>query len=91
MRKDGIKPPTHSKDGMPKMSSRFGYAEIQNTLDALETGQPLSKDNQTVMDQIKAKHGLNGSGTAQISAVGFDQGGYYRDSNCGRFASQTKG
>ena len=91
MRADGIKPPTHAKDGMPKMSSRFGYAEIQNTLDALEAGEHLSKDSQAVVDQVKAKHGLNGSGTPQISAVGFDQGGYYRCANCGRFASQTKG
>lgn len=86
-----IKPPTHAKDGMPKMSSRFGYAEIQNTLDALKDGKTLSKDSQAVVDQVKAKHGLNSSGTPQISAVGFDQGGYYRCANCGRFASQSKG
>ena len=73
------------------MSSRFGYAEIQNTLDAIEGRQALSKDSQAVVDQVKAKHGLSGSGTPQISAVGFDQGGYYRCSNCGRFASQDKG
>ncbi|MBL6982142.1 MAG: MoxR family ATPase [Anaerolineales bacterium] len=92
MRSSGLKPPTHAKDGLPKMSSRFGYAEILNTLDALEKGKALSSDSQAVVDQVKAKHGLvQGGGPRQVSAVSFDKGGYYRCGNCGRFASQLKG
>ena len=91
MRAVKLKPPTHAKDGLPKMSSRFGYAEIHDALDALQRGKPLSKDSQAVVDQIKAKHGLGMNTIPKISAVGFDSGGYYRCSNCGRFASQDKG
>ena len=91
MRAAKLKPPTHAKDGMPKASSRFGYAAVQDTLDAIEGGKPLPKDAQAVVDQVKAKHGLGNSGTPQISAVGFDDGGYYRCGNCGRFASQSNG
>ena len=91
MRAAKLKPPTHAKDGLPKMSSRFGYAEIHDTLDALQQSKPLSKDSQAVVDQIRAKHGLGMNAIPQISAVGFDSGGYYRCSNCGRFASQSKG
>jgi hypothetical protein len=91
MRARKLKPPTHAKDGLPKMSSRFGYAEIHDTLNAIEQGKPLSKDSQAVVDQIKSKHGLGTNAISQISAIGFDQGGYYRCTNCGRFASQDKG
>jgi hypothetical protein len=90
MRTAKLKPPTHAKDGLPKMSSRFGYAEIHNALDAINQGKPLSKDSQAVVEQTKAKHGLGRNAIPQISAVGFDQGGYYRCGNCGRFASQDK-
>ena len=91
MRASKLKPPTHAKDGLPKMSSRFGYAEVGDTLNAIHQGNPLSKDSQAVVEQTKAKHGINPSGTRQISAVSFDKGGYYRCGNCGRFASQSKG
>jgi len=91
MRTSKLKPPTHAKDGLPKMSSRFGYAEIHDTLDAIKQGKALSKDTQAVVDQTNARHGITAGSTKQISAVGFDQGGYYRCSNCGRFASQDKG
>jgi hypothetical protein len=92
MKANGLKPPTHAKDGLPKMSSRFGYAEIQTALDAISKGGALSADSQAVVNQVKARHGLMpGGGPRQISAVAFDKGGYYRCGNCGRFASQTKG
>jgi hypothetical protein len=92
MKASQLKPPTHSKDGLPKMSSRFGYAEIQSTLDAISQGKSLSKDSQAVVDQVKVRHGLvQGGGPRQVSAISFDKGGYYRCGNCGRFASQVKG
>ncbi len=92
MKASGLKPPTHAKDGLPKVSSRFGYAEIQTVLDAISKGNALSADSQSVVEQVKARHGLMpGGGPRQISAVAFDKGGYYRCGNCGRFASQTKG
>ncbi len=97
MRKAGIKPPTHSKDGLPKMSSRFGYAAAYRTLAAVESGQTLPPDARAVLQMSR---GGQGSGKSQpkatlrggsISAVGFDTKGYYRCANCGRFASQTRG
>lgn len=35
------KAPTHSKDGLPKQDSQFGYSAVYQTLDAINRGQPL--------------------------------------------------
>lgn len=95
----GIKPPTHSADGLPKKAARFGYAKIERVLEAIESGKPLPE----VMNSIAAKtasgvyrnapflHRLTTASSGALSAVGFDAGGYYRCSNCGRFASQRYG
>ena len=71
MKASGLKPPTHAKDGLPKMSSRFGYAEIQTALDAISKGNALSADSQAVVEQVKARHGLMPGTPRQISAVAF--------------------
>ncbi len=102
MQAAGLKPPTHSKDGLPKMSSRFGYAAAYRTLAAIESGKTLPAEARQIVQAMRS----TGSGAAPqaralpraalssgggLSAVGFDAKGYYRCANCGRFASQTRG
>ena len=100
MRAVGIKPPTHSKDGLPKMSSRFGYAAVYRTLAAIESGQHLPPDARQIVQTLRSTGSSKTSkiqslskATASpgLSAVGFDAKGYYRCANCGRFASQVNG
>jgi hypothetical protein len=41
MRGLGIKPPTHSRNGLPRPDAQFGYAEVQRTLSAVRSGETL--------------------------------------------------
>jgi len=106
MRALGIKPPTHSADGLPRKGARWGYGQIERLLQAIEGGKPLpaaaasiaGKTRQGAYRQPPAadpKGYLNrmasNSSSGALSALGFDEGGYYRCANCGRFASQTNG
>ncbi|MEP0805689.1 MAG: MoxR family ATPase [Chloroflexota bacterium] len=106
MRALGIKPPTHSVDGLPRKGARWGYGQIERTLQAIENGKPLPTVAASIAEKTRQgaysrppaadpKGYLNRmavSGTSgALSAVGFDGSGYYRCANCGRFASQTKG
>lgn len=43
MRAVGLKPPTHSPSGMPKLASRAGYGQLERVLQAVEQGKPLPK------------------------------------------------
>jgi len=93
MRAIGLKPPTHSRNGLPKMASRFGYGQLERALQALEGGKPLPRQAENLRQQIRKAHkqpAVTVSPTV-ISALGFDAKGYYRCANCGRFASQTRG
>lgn len=99
MRADGLKPPTHSADGLPKPAARYGYGQIERVLQAVESGKPIPEIAATIAAKVAAgnyhhawlNQALSGQQTATLSALGFDAKGYYRCANCGRFASQTKG
>lgn len=106
MRALGIKPPTHSADGLPRKGARWGYGQIERLLEAIEGGKPLPSVAASIADKTRRgsyphppaadpKGYLNrtslAGGAFALSALGFDAGGYYRCANCGRFASQTKG
>lgn len=101
MRAAGIKPPTHSADGLPKDAARFGYGQIERLLQSIE-GKGRYPSTLDTARSLAAKvasgayrrYGLQQSMVGQagaLSAVGYDAKGYYRCANCGRFASQTKG
>lgn len=99
MRAAGLKPPTHSADGLPKAAARFGYGQIERVLQAMENGKAIPEAAVSIAAKVAAgkfrparlNQALTGSQTAAWSALGFDAKGYYRCANCGRFASQTKG
>lgn len=85
MRAVGLKPPTHSPSGMPKLASRAGYGQLERVLQAVEQGKPLPKAAEALLRQMQtARNAVGGT----IRAVGYDLHGYYRCANCGRFASQ---
>ncbi len=100
MQAQGLKPPTHSKTGLPKMASRYGYGQVERVLQAIEGGKPLPKSARelarhmrkqgaaTRPDRRRMSHTLEATTSGALSAVGFDEQGYYRCANCGRFASQ---
>ncbi|RME87981.1 MAG: hypothetical protein D6770_08045 [Anaerolineae bacterium] len=91
MKAMGITPPTHSKDGLPKVSARFGYGQIERLLRAVEKGAPLPETVRRMAMRTAAKRlGVRlqmDSQSGKLTAVGFDDKGYYRCGNCGRFAS----
>ncbi len=78
-----IKPPTHSPTGLPRKDAQFGYAAIHQTLEAIRSGQRLPGLARQVIEQR--------GHTRRISAVRDDANGYFRCTNCGRFASRTRG
>jgi len=82
MRQGGLKPPTHSANGLPRKDAQFGYAAVQQTLDAVRAGKPLPALARSILDQKKR--------TRQVSAVKEDAKGYFRCANCGRFASRVR-
>lgn len=89
MRVAGLKPPTHSPSGMPKLASRAGYGQMERVLQALEQGKPLPKMAEVVLKQMQQNAGIRG--WRVIGGTGLDIHGYYRCANCGRFASQNGG
>jgi len=98
MQKMGLKPPTHSADGLPKKAARFGYGQIERMLDAIEKGDALPESAQRIAAAAGNRGALHrlsntsaGGHGGALTALGFDTGGYYRCGNCGRFASQKNG
>ncbi len=81
MKTAGIKPPTHSADGLPKKEAQFGYAAVHQTLEAIKKGESLPGIARAVLQKQNQ--------TRSLSAIDYDQGGYLRCSNCGQFASPT--
>ena len=55
MQRLNIKPPTHSKTGLPKRDAQQGYAELWRTLQALEQGKPLPELAQTILNRHQSK------------------------------------
>jgi len=98
MRAMGIKPPTHSADGLPKTAARFGYGQIERLLRAVDNGGQIPRMAVSISRKVAAdacrrpilQQTMQGQQNA-LSAVGFDAKGYYRCANCGRFASQKYG
>jgi hypothetical protein len=81
MQQMGLKPPAHSKSGLPKRDAQYGYAAIERTLRAIEgrTALPsLAKQVRESLDQER-----------RISAISITRGNLGRCENCGRFASRT--
>jgi hypothetical protein len=58
MQRDGIKPPTHSKNGLPKQDAQVGYAFVQLTLENIEKGEKLPLIAQRVRDAMLAAQPL---------------------------------
>jgi hypothetical protein len=83
MKAMGLKPPTHSASGLPKRDAQFGYAAVQQTLEAIRGGRALPMLARQVLDKQQR--------TRTLSAVKQDTGGYMRCANCGQFASANKG
>ncbi len=78
----GIKPPTHSKTGLPKKEAQFGYAAVHQSIEAFENGTTLPGVARAVLQKQRQDR--------KLSAVDFDKGGRLRCSNCGQFASPAK-
>jgi len=94
----GLKPPTHSADGLPRKAARWGYGLVERALKAIEKGDKIPDALSAIIQKMggggktaspRISLGVNQSGA--LSALDFDEGGYYRCANCGRFASQTNG
>ncbi len=85
MRAVGLKPPTHSPSGLPKLPSRAGYGQLERVLQAVEQGKALPKLAEALLQQMQSNQSPS---ERVIRGVGFDVHGYYRCVNCGRFASQ---
>ena len=66
MRQGGLKPPTHSANGLPRRDAQFGYAAVQQTLDAVRSGKPLPALARSILDQKQR--------TRHLSAVKEDAG-----------------
>ena len=81
MRGLGIKPPTHSPTGLPRKDAQFGYAAVQQTLEAIRSGTTLPALARSVVEQKQQR-------ARRLSSVKEDDGGYMRCANCGRFASR---
>jgi MoxR-like ATPase len=93
----GLKPPTHSPSGLPKRNAQYGYAAVQQTLDAIEKKQPLPDLAQNVRDRLHKQQGrrlitgtpapVNG-GKANASAKPKQKP--QRCRQCGRFTSPQR-
>jgi len=83
MQTAGIKPPTHSKTGLPRRDAQFGYAAVEQTLQAIRQNKPLPALAQSIMKASGQRRSL--------SAIGKDSHGILRCSSCGRFASPKGG
>ena len=93
----GLKPPTHSASGMPKRDAQYGYAAMQQTLDAIEKKQPLPQLAQNVHNRLQQQRRLI-SGTPSPVNRGNPKNdnkkpasGPQRCRQCGRFISLNRG
>jgi hypothetical protein len=78
----GLKPPAHSKSGLPKRDAQYGYAAIERTLRAIEGRTALPTLAKQVRESLEQER--------RISAISITRGNLGRCENCGRFASRTK-
>jgi hypothetical protein len=78
----GIKPPTHSKNGLPKKDAQLGYSAIYDTISAIRRGRPLPALAQQIADSREEKKPRK---VDSIQSEAF--GKRHRCQNCGQFAS----
>ncbi len=81
----GLSRPTHSRQGMrlPRRDAQFGYQAVYDTIEAARTGKALPDVAVRVLQQRQLRR--------TVSSLRVDDHGYYRCSNCGQFASRTRG
>jgi MoxR-like ATPase len=81
----GLSRPTHSTQGMrlPRRDAQFGYQAVYDTIEAARVGKPLPDVAVRVLRQRQLRRA--------VSSLRVDDHGYYRCSNCGQFASRTRG
>ncbi|MDP9313718.1 MAG: MoxR family ATPase [Chloroflexota bacterium] len=79
MTKAQLRPPTHSANGLPKADAQFGYLAVQQTLAALNKGQPLP----ALARQVKEAHSQKHQRT--IDARGLNSVGRLHCTSCGQF------
>ena len=81
----GLSRPTHSRQGMrlPRRDAQFGYQAVYDTIEATRTGKPLPDVAVRVLQQRQLRRA--------VSSLRVDDHGYYRCSNCGQFASRSRG
>ncbi|WP_322489349.1 AAA family ATPase [Chloroflexus sp.] len=89
MQERGIKPPTHSTNGLPKADAQFGYAAIYQTLTALRDNKSLPAVAAKVQRDIAAKAGSANART--LSSIRQEVLGRHRCMSCGRFAPAQGG
>lgn len=84
-RAHGLSRPTHSKQGvrLPRRDAQFGYQAVYDTIEAARTGKALPDVAVRVLQQRQLRR--------TVSSLRVDDHGYYRCSNCGQFASRTRG
>jgi MoxR-like ATPase len=79
MKERGIRPPAHSKTGLPKREAQYGYAAIERTLQAVEQRTALPALAQEIHSALAKER--------QIHAMISVHQNLGRCANCGRFAS----
>ncbi|MHC1732936.1 MAG: hypothetical protein AB9888_13035 [Bacteroidales bacterium] len=85
MKTMGIDAPIHRKaSGLPKKDSVYGYAALQETLDAVNKRDPLPPLALSVAQRLSC-----GAPTRIISAINASDNQKGRCANCGRFTSLT--
>src|SRR5438552_7707815 len=67
----------------PRRDAQFGYQAVYDTIEAARTGKPLPDVAVRVLQQRQLRR--------TVSSLRVDDHGYYRCSNCGQFASRTRG
>src|SRR5438552_10633987 len=67
----------------PRRDAQFGYQAVYDTIEAARTGKPLPDVAVRVLRQRQMRR--------TVSSLRVDDHGYYRCSNCGQFASRTRG
>ncbi len=84
-KRHGLSRPTHSTQGMrlPRRDAQFGYQAVYDTIEAARAGKALPDVAVRVLQQRQLRR--------TVSSLRVDDHGYYRCSNCGQFASRSRG
>jgi hypothetical protein len=55
MQKAGIKPPVHARNGLPRKDSQYGYAAIQQALEAARAEKPAPELTREIMEEMATR------------------------------------